>query len=136
LEIRFEIKDDLFGADFGRTLNSHLHKRPLSEYNLNPLKKGFLRNHPYSHIGHQEEFKDGMSSDAIEGEPSPLEDTSILSLSILTLNVLSRPITQPILDADDLSYALFPKPHDDPRNPLRQPNHRSHEDQKDDQEVL
>jgi hypothetical protein len=39
-----EIKDELFGADFRRTLNSHLHKRPSSEYNLNPLKKGSLGN--------------------------------------------------------------------------------------------
>ena len=52
LEIPIEIKDDLFGADFGRTLNSHLHKRPLSEYNSNPLKKGYLKNRPYSHMGH------------------------------------------------------------------------------------
>ena len=37
LEIPIEIKDDLFGVDFGRTLNSHLHKRPSSEYNSNPL---------------------------------------------------------------------------------------------------
>jgi hypothetical protein len=77
-----------------------------------------------------------MSSDSIEGEPSPLEDTSILSPSMPTLNVLSEPISQPILDPDDPSYALSPKPHDDLRNPLRQPKHRSHEDQKDDQEVL
>ena len=68
LEIPIEIKDDLFGADFGRALNSH--KRHLSEYNSNPLKKGSLRKRPYSHVGHWEEFKDGMSSDAIEGEPS------------------------------------------------------------------
>ena len=39
LEIPIEIKDDLLGADFGRTLNSHLRKRPSSEYNSNPLKK-------------------------------------------------------------------------------------------------
>jgi len=67
LEIPVEIKDDLFGADFGRTLNSHLHKRLSSEYNSNPLKKGSLKKHPYSHMGHWKEFKDGMSSDAIEG---------------------------------------------------------------------
>ena len=52
LEIPIEIKDDLLGPDFGRTLNSHLHKRPSSEYNLNSLKKGSLRKRPYSHIGH------------------------------------------------------------------------------------
>jgi hypothetical protein len=37
LKIPIEIKDDLFGVDFGRTLISH--KRPSSEYNSNPLKK-------------------------------------------------------------------------------------------------
>jgi hypothetical protein len=132
LEIPVKIMDDLFGPNFGRTLNSHLYKRPLSEYNSNPLKKGSLRNCPYFHIWHQEEFKDGMSSDTIEGEPSPLEHTSILSPSMPTLNVLY----EPILDPDDPSYALSPKPHDDPRNPLRQPKHMSHEDQKNDQEVL
>jgi hypothetical protein len=82
LEIPIEIKDDIFGADFGRTLNSHLHKRPLSKYNSNPLKKGSLRKRPYSYIGHWEEFKDGMSSDAIEGEPSHVEATRILSPSM------------------------------------------------------
>jgi hypothetical protein len=53
-----------------------------------------------------------------------------------TLNILSKPISQPILNPDDPSYALSPKPHDDPRNPLRQPKHKSHKDQKDYQEVL
>jgi hypothetical protein len=52
------------------------------------------------------------------------------------INVLSEPISQSILDPDDPSYALSPKLHDDPRNLLRQPKHRSHEDQKDYQEVL
>ena len=80
MEIPIEIKDDLFGADFGRTISSHLHKRPLSEYNSNPLKKGPLRKCPYSHIGHWEEFKDGISSNAIEGELSPLEAIPILPL--------------------------------------------------------
>ena len=77
MEIPVEIKDDLFGADFGRTLNSH--KKPSSEYNSNPFKKGSFRKRPYSHIGHWKEFKDAMSSDAIEGEPSQLEATPILS---------------------------------------------------------
>ena len=62
LEFPVEIKDDLLGADFGRTLNFHLHKRPSSEYNSNPLKKRSLRKRPYSHIGHWEEHKGGMSS--------------------------------------------------------------------------
>jgi hypothetical protein len=87
LEIPVEIKNDLFGADFRKALNSH--KRPLSEYNSNPLKKGSLRKHPYSHVGHWEEFKDGMSSDAIEGESSHLEATPILSPSMPTLDVVT-----------------------------------------------
>ena len=120
-----------FGVDFGRALNSH--KRPSSEYNSNPLKKGSLRKRPYSHMGYWEEFKDGMSSDAIEGEPSHLEATPILSPSMPTLDVLFEPISQPILDPDDPSYALSPKSHVDPRNPLRQPKYRNHEDRKDDQ---
>jgi len=70
LEIPIQIKDDLLVADFGRTLNFHLHKRPSSKYNSNPLKKGSIKKHPYSHMGHWKEFKDGISSDAIEGEPS------------------------------------------------------------------
>ena len=115
MEISVEIKDDLFGVDFGRTLNSH--KRPSSEYNLNPLKKGSLRKCPYSHIGHWEEFKDGILSNAIEGELSHLEATPIPSPSMSTLDVSSEPIFQLILDPNDPSYALSPKPHDDPRNP-------------------
>jgi hypothetical protein len=75
-----------------------------------------------------------MSSDAIEGETNHLEDTSIFSPSMSTLDVLSEPIFQPILNPNDPSYAFFPKSHDNPRNPLRQPKHRSHEDHKDDQE--
>jgi hypothetical protein len=75
-----------------------------------------------------------MSSDTIEGEPSPLENSSILSPSIPTLNVLSEPISQLILDPNDHFCGLSPKPHDDPRNPLRQSKHRIREDHKDDQE--
>jgi hypothetical protein len=119
----------LFDADFGNSLNFQFHKVP-----SNPLKKGSLRKCPYSHIGHWGEFKDGISSDAIEGEPSPLEDTSILSPSMPTLEVLFEPFFQPILDPDDPSYALSSKSHDNPRNPLRHPKHRSLEDHKDDQE--
>ena len=114
-EISYE--DDLFGANFGRTLNSYLHKRPSSEYNSNPLKKGSLRKCPYSHIGHWKEFKDGISSNAIEGELSHLEAIPILS-PMSTLDVSSELIFQPILDLDDPSYALSPKSHDDLRNPL------------------
>ena len=50
-----------------------------------------------------------------------------------TLDVSSEPIFQLILDPNDPSYALSPKSHDDPRNPLRQPKHRNHKGHKDDQ---
>ena len=40
----------------------------------------------------------------------------------------------PLLTPNDPSYALSPKSHDDPRNPLRQPKHRNHEGHKEDQE--
>jgi hypothetical protein len=75
-----------------------------------------------------------MSSDAIEGEPSHLEANPIFSSSMPILDVLFDPISQPILDPDDFSYALSPKSHDIPRNRLRHPKHTSHEDHKDDQE--
>ena len=47
-----------------------------------------------------------MSSDAIEGEPSHLEVNPTFSHSMPTLDVLSEPIFQPILDLDDPFYAL------------------------------
>ena len=75
-----------------------------------------------------------MSSDAIEGEPSHLEDNPIFSPSIPTLDVLFEPISQPILDPNDPSYALSPKSQDDTKSPLRQPKYRNHEDHKDNQE--
>jgi hypothetical protein len=52
LEISVEIKDDLFGVDFGKNLNFQFHKRPSSEYNSNPLEKRSLRKCPYSHVGY------------------------------------------------------------------------------------
>jgi hypothetical protein len=75
-----------------------------------------------------------MSSDAIEGEPSHLEANHIFSHSMPALDILSEPISQPILNPYDPSHALSPKSHDDPINSLRQLKHRSHEDHKDDQE--
>ena len=50
-----------------------------------------------------------------------------------TLDVSSESIFQPILDLDDPSYALSPKCHDDPWNPLRQSKYRNQEGHKDDQ---
>ena len=75
-----------------------------------------------------------MSSDAIKGESSHLEANHIFSPSMLATDISFEPISKPILDLDDLSYALSPESHNDPRNPLRYPKHRSHEDYKDDQE--
>ena len=57
-------------------------------------------------MGHWEEFKDGMSSDAIEGEPSYLEANPIFSSSMPTLDILSESISQPILDLDDPSCSF------------------------------
>jgi hypothetical protein len=58
-----------------------------------------------------------MSSDVIEGRLSHLANPNF-SPSMTTLDVLS----EPILDPDNPSYAHFPKSHDDPKNPLKQPN--------------
>ena len=80
------------------------------------------------------EHKGGISSNAIEGELSHLEAIPILSPSMSTLDVSSEHISKFIFDPDDPSYALSPKFHDDPRNPLRQPKYRSHEGHKEDQE--
>ena len=87
-----EIKDDLFNANFRKSLNFLLHKRPSSEYNSNPLKKGSFRKCPYSHVGHWEELKGGMSSDVIEGGLSHLA-IPIFSPSMTTLDILSKPIS-------------------------------------------
>jgi len=128
LEIPFEIKDDLFYADFGKSLNFQPHKGPSSEYNSNPLKKGSLKKHLKSNSfgEHIEKLKGGISSDAIEGGLSHLEANPIFSPSMPTLDVLSEPILNP----NDYLYALFAKSHDDPRNP----KHRNHEGSMDDQE--
>jgi hypothetical protein len=48
----------------------------------------------------------------------------------------SRLVSKLILIFKNPSYAHPFQSHDDPRNPLRQPNHRSHEDHEDDQERL
>jgi hypothetical protein len=134
LKNSFEFKGNLI--DFGRTVNTRPRKRPPSTHIPNPLKEESLRKRSYSHIGRREEPKDGMSNDAIEGEQSHLEDNLIFSPCMLRQDDLSEPIFKPILDPDEFSYALSPKPHDDPRNPQRQMKHRSHEDHKDDQEWL
>ena len=60
-----------------KSLNFLLHKRLYSEYN--PLKKGSFRKRPKSNSfgEHLEKLKGGMSSDAIEEEPSHLETNPI-----------------------------------------------------------
>ena len=97
--------------------------RPSSENNSNPLKKRSLRKHPKSssYGEHLEKPKDGKTSDAI-GEPSHVEANPIFSPSMPTTDISF----EPILDLDDPSYALSPKSHDDPRNPLRHPKKRNH----------
>ena len=99
----------IFNTDFGKSINFLLHKRPSSEYNSNPLKKGSLRKHLKSNFfgGHLEKLTGGMSSDAVEGEPSHLEGNPIFSPSMPTLDVSYEPISKPILDPDDSLYALF-----------------------------
>jgi hypothetical protein len=91
---------------------------------------------PFPHRGHWEKCKDGMPSDAIEGEPSHLGVNSIFSPSMPTLEVSPKPISQPILDPNDPSYTLSPKSHNDPRNPRTQPNHRSRENHMDNKQEL
>jgi hypothetical protein len=135
--LKFLYEDDLSDEDdsydevdsFDDDFNFQFCNMLVSKYISSLPNKGSLRMHPYSHIGHLEEFKDGMFSDAIEGEPSYLEEiTPTFSPSIPTLDVSFEPIFQPILDPNKSSYAFSPKSHDDPRNQLRQSNHRSHDD--------
>jgi len=78
-------------------------------------------------------FKDGIPSYAIEGEPSHLEINSIFSSSMPILNVF-EPISKPILDPNKSFYAPSAKLHNDPRNPSRHPKNRSHENYRNTQE--
>jgi len=100
------------------------------------LQKRFLRklfkSNPIE--GQLERFKDGISSDAIEGEQSHLETTLILSPSMPTLDIEYKPISKPILDHYGLYYAPSPKPPDNSRNPSRYPMHRNHQDHIEDKE--
>jgi hypothetical protein len=99
---------------------------------LNLLKKGSLRklfkSNPFE--GCLEILKDGMLSDAIEGEQNHLESTPIISPSMPTPDIKFKPI----LDPYDSPYALPPKIHGDPRNPPRYPMYRNHLDHKKDRE--
>jgi hypothetical protein len=86
--------------DFGRSIFSHPRKRLLNKHIQKILTEGSLRKRPYSHIGHWEEPKDGMSSDAIVGEQSYLGDNPIFSPSMPTLDDFQKPIIEPIVDPD------------------------------------
>jgi hypothetical protein len=123
---------EILSNDFGRSINFSLHKRPFSTYSLNLLKKRslwkFFKLNPFE--GHLERLKDGMSSDAIEGEQSHQKSTTILSLSMPPLDMKFEPIVDPY----DSSYVLSPETHDDPRNPPRHLKHRIHQDHKEDRE--
>jgi hypothetical protein len=101
LKIPVEIKDDLFNADFRKSLNCLIYKRPSSEYNLNPLKKRSLRKCPKSNSygEHLEKPKDGRTCDATEGEPSHVEANPIFSPSMPTTDISF----EPILNFNDLS---------------------------------
>jgi hypothetical protein len=61
---------EILSNDLGRSINFPLHERHFSTYSLNLFKKGSLwkrfKSNPFE--GHLERLKDGMSSDAIEGE--------------------------------------------------------------------
>jgi hypothetical protein len=85
---------DLSSADFRDGLDFQFHKRPSREYNSNPHEKGSLRKYLHSHW---KEFKDGMSSNAIEGELS-LKENPIYCPYMLTDDINHGPISKPILD--------------------------------------
>jgi len=97
---------------------------------LKRLLRKLFKSNPFE--GQLERLKDGISSDAIEGEQSHLEATVILSPSMPTLDIEYKPMSKPILDQYGLFYALSPKPPDDSRNPSRYPMHRNHQDHMED----
>jgi hypothetical protein len=109
----------LSNDDFGRSIYFPLHNRPFSTYSLNLLKKESLRklfkSNPFER--YLDILKDGMLSDAIEGERNHLESTPIISPSMPTPDIKFKPI----LDPYDSPYALPPKTHGDPRNSPRYP---------------
>jgi hypothetical protein len=123
----------LFNDDFGRSLNFPLHKRSFSTYTLNLLKKRSLRKRltPNPYEGHLERLKDGIPSDAIEGEQSHMETTFIFSPFVPTSYIEY----EPILDPYDSFYALSPELPDDPRKPFRYPTHRNHQDHREEQHL-
>jgi hypothetical protein len=102
---------EILSNDLERSINFPLHERPFSAYSLNLFKKGSLwklfKSNPFE--GYLERLKDGMSSDAIEGEQSHLESTPIFSLSMPPLDMKFEPIFKHVLDPYESSYALSPE---------------------------
>jgi len=96
------------------------------------LQDPVLLQHPYTGLDNTAfgRLKDGKSSDAIVGEKSHLEDNPIFSPSMPTLD----DFYEPILDSNESSNALSPKPPDNLRNPSRHPTHRNHLEHKEDRE--
>jgi hypothetical protein len=72
----------LSNDNFRGSINFPLHKRPFSTYSLNLLKKGsFIKLFKFNPFeGYLEILKDGILSDAIEGERNHLESTPIFPL--------------------------------------------------------
>ena len=95
-----------------------------------------LLQHPYTGLDNTSfrRWKDGKSSDAIVGEQNHLEYNPIFSPSMLTLDDFYEPTIEPILNSNESSNALSPKPRDNLRNPSTHPTHRNHLDYKEDRE--
>jgi hypothetical protein len=60
-------------------------------------------------VGHWEKSKDGIISDAIEGESSHIEANPIFSSFMPTIDISFKPISKLIFDLNDSSYALSPE---------------------------
>jgi hypothetical protein len=115
---------------FGRSLIFPLHKRPPSVDTLNPHRKVSLKKHLKEYL---ERLKDDILNDAIEGEQSHLEATHISSPSMPTLDTKTKLIFNTILVLYESSCALSLETHDDPSDPQRHPNHRIHQDHREEQ---
>jgi len=100
------------------------------------LQDPVLLQHPYTGLDNTTfgRWKDGKSSDAIVREQNHLEYNPIFSPSMPTIDDFYEPTIESILDSNESSNVLFPKPPDNLRNPSTHPTHRNHLDHKEDQE--
>jgi len=100
------------------------------------LQDPVLLQHPYTGLDNTAfgRWKYGKSSDAIVGEQNHLEYNPIFSPSMPTLDDLYEPTIEPILDTNESSNALSPKPPNNLRNPSTHPTYRNHLDHKEDRE--